>query len=92
MQRLVTVARFADYLEANMARQILEDEGIKAFVMGQNVGNIYGGVAGIVDVELQTPEDEADRARAILEARRQERQSGKDLGGDDDLDEDEEQE
>ena len=93
-QKLVTVARFTDYLEADLAKQGLEDEGIKAFVMGQNVGNVYVGLAGMVDIELQTPEDEADKARAILEARAEEkRAAGNEATEEDaDLDENEEQE
>jgi hypothetical protein len=39
--KLVTVARFEDYMKADLARQLLEDEGIRAFVLGQNVGNVY---------------------------------------------------
>lgn len=67
-EKLVTVARFQDYLKANLARQLLEDEGIKAFVLGENVGNVYAGVAAVVDIELQTAESQAQEAREILEA------------------------
>jgi len=66
--KLVTVAHFEDYIEANMARQWLEDEGIKAFVMGENFGNVYSGLAGLVDIELQTAASEAEEARQILAA------------------------
>ena len=85
-ERLVTVARFDDDMKADLARQLLEDEGIKAFVMGQNVGNVYSGVAGIVDIELQTPESQAKEAREILEANEQE---SRELGEDEELDQDE---
>jgi hypothetical protein len=76
-QKLVTVAHFDDYIAADLARQRLEDEGLKAFVMGQNVGNVYGGLPAAVDIELQTPEDQAQQAREILEAHRQQ-ESGQD--------------
>jgi hypothetical protein len=84
--KLVTVARFEDYMKADLARQLLEDEGIKAFVQGQNVGNVYSGVPAVIDIELQTAESEAEEAREILEANRQESQE---LGEDQDFDEDE---
>ncbi len=70
-EKFVTVARFADYMRADLARQLLESAGLKVVVTGQNVGNIYAGLAGIADVELQTPESQAAEAREILEAGRQ---------------------
>jgi hypothetical protein len=66
-EKLVTVARYDNYVEADMARQVLEDEGIKAVVMGQNVGNTYSGVSGVIDIELQTFESQVKEARQILE-------------------------
>ena len=84
--KLVTVARFDDYMKADLARQLLEDEGIKAFVLGQNVGNVYSGVPAAIDIELQTAESEADEAREILEAHAQENEES---GADEDFDEDE---
>jgi len=85
-EKLVTVARFEDYIKADLARQLLEDEGIKAFVTGQNVANVYSGVPAVIDIELQTLESEAAEAREILEASAQENQE---LGEDEDFDEDE---
>jgi len=85
-EKLVTVARFDDYMKADLARQLLEDEGIKAFVLGQNVGNVYSGVPAVVDIELQTPASEAEEAREILEANKP--QPGE-LEEDEDFDEDE---
>jgi len=67
-EKLVTVARFSDYMEAEMAKQLLEGEGITAFVMGQNVASIYGGVPAAVDVQLQTPESQVARAMEVLES------------------------
>ena len=75
------MARFDDNIKADLARQLLEDEGIKAFVMGQNVGNVYSGVPAAIDIELQTPESQAEEAREILEANEQEsRESGRRRG------------
>jgi hypothetical protein len=85
-EKLVTVARFDDYMKADLARQLLEDEGIKAFVLGQNVGNVYSGVPAVVDIELQTPASEAEEAREILAANQPQ---GGELEEDEDFDEDE---
>ena len=85
-EKLVTVARFEDYMKADLARQLLEDEGIKAFVLGQNVGNVYSGVPAVVDIELQTAASEAEEAREILEANKP--QPGE-LEDDEDFDEEE---
>jgi hypothetical protein len=73
-------------MKADLARQLLEDEGIKAFVLGQNVANVYSGVPAAIDIELQTAESEAEEAREILKANAQENQG---LGEDEDFDEDE---
>ncbi len=91
-EKLVTVARYTDYLEADLARQMLEDEGIKAFVMGQNVGNVYSGVPVVVDIQLQTPESQAEEAREILDDARQAADVDEDLEGEDWDEDDEEQE
>jgi hypothetical protein len=88
-EKLVTVARFSDYILADLAKQLLEDEGIKAFVMGQNVGNVYSGVPVAIDIELQTPESQAQEAREILEANERE---SRELGEDEELDQDEDSE
>ncbi len=84
-EKLVTVARFDDYMKADLARQLLEDEGIKAFVLGQNVGNVWGGPPAS-KIELQTAESEAEEAREILEANQQENQE---FDADEDFGEDE---
>jgi len=70
-EKLVTIARFTDYMQAELARQLLEGEGITAFVMGQNTASVYGGIPAAIDIELQTPESQAQEAREILEASRQ---------------------
>jgi hypothetical protein len=86
-EKLVTVARFNDYIRADLARQLLKDEGIEAFVMGQNVANVYSGVPVAIDIELQTLESQAEEAREILEASEQEKLE---LGEDEDFDEEQE--
>ncbi len=67
-EKLVTIAQFADYIEADLARQLLDDYGIKSIVTGQNVANVYSGLPALTDVELQTLESQAQQALEILES------------------------
>jgi len=95
-EKLVTVARYDDYMAADLDRQLLEDEGIKAVVTGQNVGNVYSGVPAVIDIELQTLESQAEEARQVLEdVRQQASDESRDAEGEDweedDLGEDQEQ-
>lgn len=87
-EKLVTVARFTDYMKAELARQLLEAEGITAFVAGQNVANVYGGVPAAIDIQLQTPESQAEEAKEILEASRQQAEENAGQGSDEDLEQD----
>ncbi len=66
-EKLVTIGKFADYIEADLAKQLLDDFGIKSVVTGQNVANVFPGMAA-VDVELQTFESQAQQALEILES------------------------
>jgi len=66
--KLVTIAQFTNYIEAEMARQLLDDFGIKSVVAGQNVANIYSGLPALADLKLQTFESQAQKAREILES------------------------
>jgi hypothetical protein len=66
--RLVTIARYTDYIKANLAKQLLDDYGIKSVVTGQNVGNVYAGIPAIVNIELQTLENDAQKAIEILKS------------------------
>jgi len=69
--KLVTIARFGDYIEAEMAKQLLADYGIKAVVTGQNLANVYGGLPALSHIELQILESQAEQARQILESQEQ---------------------
>ncbi len=63
--RLVTVATFSTPMEATLAKQFLESEGIEAFLadeaMALQLSLAIGGV------KLQVPETDVDRARQLLE-------------------------
>jgi len=66
--KLVTIAQFTNYFEAEMAKQVLDDFGIKSVVTGQNVANIYSGLPALADLKLQTFESQAQKALEILES------------------------
>lgn len=66
-EKLVTIAEFEDYIMADMARQTLEDFGIKAVVTGDNASNIYGSISAVERPALQVLESKADEARQILD-------------------------
>lgn len=65
--RLVTIGQFTNYIEANMARQLLADYGIQAVVTGENTAKVYS-VPAIEGPELQVLESQAAQARTILES------------------------
>lgn len=61
---LVTIARFEDHLEAEVAKGALQAAGIPCFLHGENANNLLPAAFG---VRLQVaPGDEAD-AREVLE-------------------------
>jgi len=72
--KLVTIAKFMDTLQADMAHQLLDDYGIKSVVTGQNAANIYAGVPALADIRLQVLESDAHRAREILESSKEQEQ------------------
>jgi len=88
-EKFVTVAQFSSYIEADLARQRLEDEGIDVVMTGENFASTYTGLPGIADVRLQTPESQAERARQLLEMKVDE--SEEDLEPDDFTDQDEDE-
>ena len=90
--KLVTIAQFPGYIEAEMAKQLLSDFGIEAVVTGDNTSNAYSGLSALTDVELQVFESQAQEAKEILESQQQEPDDYDDNDETDyDYDEDEEQ-
>jgi hypothetical protein len=69
--KLVTIAEFTDYIEAEMAKQLLADYGIEAVVTDENAANLYP-ISGAVGPELQVLEEHAQQAMEILESREKE--------------------
>jgi hypothetical protein len=66
-EKLVTVARFGDSYQANLAKQTLADFGIEAILVGENFANLYFGCP-LQPIELQVCEGRSQEAREILEA------------------------
>ncbi|MBL7154709.1 MAG: DUF2007 domain-containing protein [Phycisphaerae bacterium] len=67
-EKLVTVTTFGDYIEAELAKQTLEDFGIKSVITGGSMAMAYGPVPALMDLQLQVFESQALRAREILES------------------------
>ena len=68
--KLVTIARFADSAQADLAKQLLADFGIKSVITGQNIANIFPGLSPIADTQLQVLESQTQQAQEILESQK----------------------
>jgi hypothetical protein len=66
MSDLVTVATFTDVPQAELARERLELEGIRAFVLDAQTGGVMPYVTDITGIRLQVEPGDADRAKEIL--------------------------
>jgi Putative prokaryotic signal transducing protein len=62
---MVTIERFRDMLQAEMAKGRLDSAGIRCFLAGENAGLLYGN--GLDGVLLQVSAAEEADARAILD-------------------------
>ena len=71
--KLVTIARFTNYIEAELAKQLLADYGIEAVAAGQNASNIYS-IPAIESPELQVLESKARKALEILASHKKQEQ------------------
>jgi hypothetical protein len=69
-ERLVTIARFADSAQADLAKQLLDDFGIKSVITGRNAANIYSGIPAIADTQLQVFDNQARQAKEILKSQK----------------------
>jgi hypothetical protein len=66
----VTLAHFAKSVEAEMARELLANNGIDAILQGAYFGGLQPLLApgGFSEIQLLVPEDEFERARQLYEA------------------------
>jgi hypothetical protein len=62
---LVTVASFDQTPEAHLAKNLLDAEGIPAFLDAEVASDVFHLTS---EVKLQVPTEHAEQARAILEA------------------------
>jgi len=69
--KLVTIAKFGDAIEATFAQQLLGNSGIKSVITGDNAANAYSGLSAVAPVELQVFETYADKAKEILQSQEQ---------------------
>ena len=70
-EKLVTIAKYRSYIDASMAKQILDDFEIKSVVIGENTANVYTGL-GVAVAQLQVFESQAQEALEILEPNKKE--------------------
>ena len=66
--KLITVARFEDSIQASLAKQLLADFGIESVLAGWNAANAYSGLPAIAAIELQVLESKRREAQEILES------------------------
>ncbi len=65
-EKLVTAAKFDNSFDADIAKQILENAGIKCVISGENFANVYP-VPGLAKVELLVLEKDKEKAIEILD-------------------------
>ncbi len=70
-EKLVTISTFTDYSEADLAKQLLDDFGIKSVVIGEKFGLPYPIPS---EAKLQVFESQAKQAQEILESNEKQEQ------------------
>jgi hypothetical protein len=65
--KLVTIAKFSDSYQANLAKQLLADFGIEAIVLGENFANLYPALP-LQSIDLQVRESQRQQAQEVLES------------------------
>lgn len=63
--KLVTIAKFDDYIEASLLKQALDEEGIAAVVVGEKVSALYPGTQ-FAPILVQVSEENETAAMEIL--------------------------
>jgi hypothetical protein len=68
-KRIVTVAKFDDVMQAELAVQMLADHEIRGVLNGKNFAGMYVGLGiGLFGVRLQVLESDAEKAIEILDS------------------------
>jgi hypothetical protein len=66
MDELVTVVTFPDVAEAELAKERLESEGIRAFVLDAQTGGVMPFLAQSNGVRVQVASEDLQRAKEVL--------------------------
>lgn len=67
MENYITIAKFEHIFEADLARSLLRDNGFDVNLLNERLVSLAPGLAGgRLSLELQVPENQEARARAIL--------------------------
>ncbi len=64
--KLVTIAQYHDQFEAQILKDNLQAEGIKATINGENIHGLYP-FSGMEDVQVQVFQKDVENAMQILE-------------------------
>jgi len=65
-QKLVKIRDFCDIIKASLAKQILDDYGIKAILENQNTAGIFSGLCAVSKINLYVTKDKANQALQLL--------------------------
>jgi hypothetical protein len=67
--KFITVATFGNAIEAEMAHNLLDTEGIPSLVLGTELTTAFGAAGSMGDqISLQVRETDAQRAAGLLAA------------------------
>ena len=67
-EKLVTIAEFQSEIEAQMAKDMLQDNGIDATIIGAALNSLMLPVDGMLDVGLQVFASDAQKAKVLLDS------------------------
>lgn len=63
---MVTIRRYANEVEAEVDRAVLDANGIRAFVVRDNAGGMLPSLNLLASIRLVTDDADAAQARAVL--------------------------
>ena len=67
--QFVTIAAFDSPMEAHLVRGLLEGEGIRVMLSGENATAVFAGMgSSFAEITIQVHEDDVARADALLDA------------------------
>ena len=64
--KLITIAEYHEHLEAQMLKDYLEAEGIKAVIIGEKIHGLYP-LSGMQNVQVQVFQNDVEKATKILD-------------------------